>query len=280
MKSILKRYSPTTPSNRFRVSVLCETKQSMSPEKSLCAPKNKSGGRNRDGRITVRHIGGGAKQKYRIINFRKNRFDQIANVIDIQYDPNRNVPLCLIEYSDKKREYMIRPHGVSVGDQVVSSDICDVKAGNTMRIKNIPVGTFVHNVELKPLGGAKIARSAGNYVQIYGRQGFNIIVKMPSHEVRLINENCFATVGQVANADYRNVVIGSAGRARHLGIRPTVRGVAMNPVDHPLGGGEGKTSGGRHPVSPWGKNCKGLKTRKNKYSNRFIVSSRSRFKKK
>ncbi len=243
------------------------------PEKSLLSPLKKTGGRNNLGRISTRHIGGGHKRRYRIIDFKRDKFDIPGKVYGIEYDPNRSANLALIHYVDGEKRYILAPLGIKVGDIIVSSKKSDteIKEGNALPLKFIPVGTFVHNVEMKSGKGGQIARSAGNYAQLVAKEGNYGHVRMPSGEVRLINLSCMATVGQVGNLDHENITVGKAGKPRWLGIRPTVRGTAMNPVDHPLGGGEGRSKGGRHPCSPWGQLSKGLKTRRNKRTDKFIV---------
>lgn len=244
------------------------------PEKRLLAKRSSTGGRNNQGRITCRHHGGGHKRKYRIVDFRRDKTGVPAKVAAIEYDPNRSARLALLHYVDGEKRYILWPHGLSVGDTVVSGPEADIKPGNALPIRSIPVGTMVHNVELKIGKGGQLARSAGSVVQILAKEGQYAHLRLRSGEVRLIHRDCMATVGQVGNLDHEQVSIGKAGRSRWLGIRPTVRGVAMNPVDHPLGGGEGKSSGGRHPCTPWGKPTKGYKTRGTKPSDRYIVKRR------
>ncbi|MDR2007483.1 MAG: 50S ribosomal protein L2 [Alphaproteobacteria bacterium] len=272
----LKHYNPTTPGQRGLVLVERKDIWKGKPEKSLTVGLKKSGGRNNHGRITVRHIGGGHKQKYRLIDFRRNKFDATATVERIEYDPNRTAFIALVNYEDGEKSYILAPNGLSAGDKVVSSANADIKVGNTIPLINIPVGTIVHNVEMKPGKGGQLARSAGAYVQIIGKDRDYVQLRLNSGEIRLINSGCLATIGAVANSDHRNINYGKAGRKRWLGVRPTVRGTAMNPVDHPHGGGQGKTSGGRHPVTPWGKPTKGKKTRSNKRTNQFIVRRRGK----
>jgi large subunit ribosomal protein L2 len=273
----IRKYKPTTPGRRgSSVADFAEITRST-PEKSLLRPLPKTGGRNNQGRITTRHIGGGHKRQYRVIDFRRDDKDGInARVAHIEYDPNRTARIALVTYADGEKRYILHPIGLKVGDPVMSSENADILPGNCLPLKNIPLGTMIHNVELKPGKGGQIARSAGSAVQLVAKEGSYASVKMPSGEIRLINIACFATIGQVGNIDHENVSIGKAGRSRWLGKRPHVRGVAMNPVDHPLGGGEGKTSGGRHPVSPWGQPTKGYKTRRNKSTDRFIVTRRKK----
>src|SRR5581483_9272728 len=229
---------------------------------------------NNTGKLSVRHHGGGHKQKLRVIDFKRDKHDIPGTVATIEYDPNRSSRIALINYADGEKRYILQPAGLKVGDKIISSETADILLGNALPLKNIPLGTMLHNVELRPGKGGQIARSAGSSVQLVAKEGEYASVKMPSGEIRKINMECFATIGQVGNLDHENVSIGKAGRSRWLGKRPHVRGVAMNPVDHPLGGGEGKTSGGRHPGSPWGLPTKGYKTRNNKVSQRFIVQRR------
>lgn len=272
----LKHYNPVTPGQRGLVLVERKDIWKGKPEKSLTVGLKKSGGRNNTGRITVRHIGGGHKKRYRLVDFRRNKFDVTAQVERIEYDPNRTSFIALVSYQDGEKSYILAPAGLSVGDKIISSTNADIKTGNTIPLINIPVGTIVHNVEMKPGKGGQIARSAGSYVQIVGKDRDYVQLRLSSGEIRLINSSCLATIGTVSNSDHRNINYGKAGRKRWLGVRPTVRGTAMNPVDHPHGGGQGKTSGGRHPVTPWGKPTKGKKTRTNKQTNKFIVRRRGK----
>ncbi len=240
----------------------------------------KAAGRNVSGRITMRHQGGGHKRHYRVIDFKRDKYDVPAKVLSIEYDPNRSARIALVEYSDGERRYIIVPLGVEVGSEIISGSKGEIKPGNALPIRNIPPATAIYNVELKSGQGGVFARSAGNYALIVAKEGEFAHVKLPSGEIRLIGLDCFATIGQASNVDHDSISLGKAGRSRWLGRRPTTRGVAMNPVDHPLGGGEGKASGGRHPVSPWGKPTKGFKTRKKmKYSSRFIIKRREKKKK-
>ena len=272
----VKSFKPTSPGRRFySVSDFAEITTDV-PEKSLVEKQTSTGGRNNRGRITSRFRGGGHKQRYRLIDFKRHKIGVPATVATIEYDPNRTARIALITYADGEKRYILHPLGLKVGDSVMSGENCDILPGNCLPLKNIPLGTMIHNVELKPGKGGQIARSAGAAVQLVAKEGFYASVKMPSGEIRLINVECLATVGQVGNIDHENVSIGKAGRNRWLGKRPHVRGVAMNPVDHPLGGGEGKTSGGRHPVSPWGMPTKGYKTRNKKSTDRFIVQRRKK----
>jgi large subunit ribosomal protein L2 len=251
--------------------VTCST-----PEKSLLAPLSKSGGRNNNGRITKRHTGGGHKRKYRIVDFRRDKKEVPANVATIEYDPNRSARIALLHYADGEKRYILAPNGLSVGDQVVASESADIKPGNAMSIRSIPLGTWVHNIELKIGRGGQLARSAGAYASIAAKEGRYAQLRLPSGEVRLVLQECLATIGQVGNLDFEKIKLGKAGRSRWLGRRPQSRGVAMNPVDHPHGGGEGKSSGGRHPVTPWGVPTKGYKTRSNKRTDKFIVRRRNK----
>ena len=270
----IKKFRPITPSQREMVVVTGDiTKGARSP-KALLSPKKKHAGRNSQGVITTRHHGGGVKQKYRLIDFKRNKVEIPATVKTIEHDPNRTCNIALICYADGEKTYIIAPVGLKVGDVVISSDNADIKAGNSKLLKDIPVGTLVHNVELNPGAGGQIARSAGSYVQVMAKEGEVALLRMPSGELRRVKSNCRATIGQVGNLDHEKVNRGKAGITRKLGIRPTVRGVSMNPVDHRMGGGEGRTSGGRHPVTPWGLQTRGYKTRKNKRTNKFIVKRR------
>ncbi|MDY6845101.1 MAG: 50S ribosomal protein L2 [Thermodesulfobacteriota bacterium] len=270
----VKKYKPTSPGRRFQTVSDFEEITKKKPEKSLLRPLPKTGGRNMYGRITSRHIGGGHKRMYRIIDFKRDKRGIPAKVISIEYDPNRSARIALLSYLDGEKRYIIAPFDIKVGDMVESGKHADIKSGNTLPLREIPVGTFVHNVELKVGKGGQLARSAGSYGQILAKEGKYVHFKLPSGEVRLIFHDCYATIGQVGNIEKENISLGKAGRSRWLGKRPKVRGVAMNPVDHPLGGGEGKSSGGRHPVTPWGVPTKGYKTRKAKDSDKYIVKKR------
>ncbi len=271
----LKLYNPTSPSQRQLITVDRSQLWSGAPEKKLVEGLNKTGGRNNRGRITCRHIGGGHKRKYRIVDFLRNKRDVFATVERLEYDPNRTAFIALIQYDDGEKSYIIAPQRLVVGDRVIAGSKTDIKPGNAMPIKNIPVGTIVHNVELKPGKGAQLGRSAGSYIQLVGKDQGYAQVKLRSGELRLVHEDCMASIGAVSNPDHQNTNDGKAGRTRWKGTRPTVRGVAMNPVDHPHGGGEGRTSGGRHPVTPWGKCTKGAKTRsRKKVSSKYIIRSR------
>ena len=267
---------PTTPGNRFSTRSDFEHITTSEPEKKLTKALRKSGGRNNNGRITVRHRGGGHRRRYRIIDFKRDKTDITAKVATIEYDPNRSANIALLHYVDGEKRYVLAPFGLKIGDQLVSSSAAELKIGNALCLKNIPTGLIVHNIEMHPGKGAQLVRSAGTGAQIMAHDdsGFTTI-KLPSGEVRLINSSCYAVVGEVGNRSHEQIVSGKAGRSRWLGRRPKVRGVAMNPVDHPMGGGEGKSSGGRHPCTPWGKPTKGYKTRKkNKKSNALIVKRR------
>ena len=266
---------PTSPGNRFSTRSDFEHITTSQPEKKLTRALRKSGGRNNNGRITVRRRGGGHKRRYRVIDFKRDKFDIPAKVATIEYDPNRSANIALLYYSDGEKRYILAPQDLQVGDKLVSSSSAELKVGNALCLKNIPTGLTVHNIEMYPGKGAQLVRSAGTGAQIMAHdEGFSSI-KLPSGEVRLINSNCYAVVGEVGNKSHEQIVSGKAGRTRWLGRRPKVRGVAMNPVDHPMGGGEGKSSGGRHPCTPWGKPTKGYKTRKkNKKSNALIIKRR------
>ena len=267
----LKKYNPITPGLRQLIQVDRSELWKGKPVKALTEGLKKTGGRNNKGRITTRHIGGGHARRYRIIDFKRRKFGMEAVVERLEYDPNRTSFIALVKYTDGQQAYIIAPQRLQKGDVVIAGEKVDVKPGNAMMLKNIPVGTIVHNVEMKPGKGGQIARSAGTYVQIAGRDSGVVQIKLSSGELRTVPQDCLATIGAVSNADHMNTVIGKAGRNRWKGIRPTVRGVVMNPVDHPHGGGEGKSSGGRHPVTPWGKGTKGTKTRNNKRTDRSII---------
>ncbi len=275
----IRKYKPTTPGRRgSSVADFVELTRST-PEKSLLVPSLKTGGRNNTGRITTRHIGGGHKQAYRLIDFKRYDKDGVpAKVAHIEYDPNRTARIALLHFADGEKRYIIAPQGLGQGQQVEAGEGADIKPGNNLPLRNIPVGTTIHAVELRPGGGAKLARSAGSSIQLVAREGKNATLRMPSGEMRLVDVRCRATVGEVGNAEQSNINWGKAGRNRWKGIRPTVRGVVMNPIDHPHGGGEGKTSGGRHPVSPWGQ-AEGRTRDKNKASSRMIVRRRKSGKK-
>jgi large subunit ribosomal protein L2 len=270
----LKTFKPTTPSQRQLVIVDRSELWKGEPVKALTEGLRKHGGRNNTGRITLRHRGGGAKRRYRIVDFKRGKDDVSATVERLEYDPNRTAFIALIRYEDGEHAYILAPQRLQPGDKVVSGERTDIKPGNAMQLKNVPVGTIVHNVELKPGRGGQMARAAGTYVQLVGRDAGLALLRMASGEVRMVRTECMATIGAVSNPDQQNVSIGKAGRNRWLGKKPSVRGVAMNPVDHPHGGGEGRTSGGRHPVTPWGKSTKGKKTRHNKKTDGMILRRR------
>jgi large subunit ribosomal protein L2 len=270
----LIKHNPITNASRQYVSVARNELWKGKPEKTLTEGAKRTGGRNNYGNITTRHIGGGHKRRYRLVDFRRAKLDVAANVERIEFDPNRSAYIALIVYADGEKSYILAPQKLQVGDTVIAGETADIKPGNALPLKNIPVGTNLHNVELRPGSGGQIARSAGSYVQLIGKDAGYALVKLRSGEVRMIKAECMATIGAVSNPDHQNRSIGKAGRNRWAGKRPTVRGVAMNPVDHPHGGGEGKTSGGRHPVTPWGKATKGKKTRVKKNSDKFIVRRR------
>jgi len=270
----LKQFNPTSPGRRSLVLVDKSELHKGRPEKTLVQGLTGKGGRSNNGRVTVRFRGGGAKKLYRTIDFKRRKFDVPASVERLEYDPNRTAFIALIKYEDGELSYIIAPQRLRAGDSVVAGEKVDVKPGNAMPLRAMPVGTIIHNVELKPLKGAQMARSAGTYAQLVGRDAGYAQIRLGSGELRMVLDTCMATVGAVSNADHMNESLGKAGRVRHMGFRPHVRGVAMNPVDHPHGGGEGKTSGGRHPVTPWGKPTKGRKTRVNKATDKFIIRSR------
>jgi large subunit ribosomal protein L2 len=270
----IRKYKPTSSGQRFQTVQVFDEITSAEPYKPLTEPMRKSGGRNNHGELTSWWRGGGHKRNYRIIDFKRDKHDITAKVSTIEYDPNRSSRIALLTYADGEKRYILQPAGIKVGDQIVAGPHVDILPGNALPLKNIPVGTQIHNVELKPGKGGQLARSAGASVQLVAKDGGYATVRMPSSEVRLINAECYATIGSVGNADHENISVGKAGRNRWLGWKPHNRGVAMNPVDHPLGGGEGKTSGGRHPVSPWGMPTKGYKTRNRKATDRFIVTRR------
>ena len=270
----LKSFKPITPSQRQLVIVDRSELHKGGPVKALTEGLTKSGGRNNYGRITARRMGGGHKRRYRVVDFKRRKFDVAATVERLEYDPNRTAFIALIRYDDGELSYILAPQRLKAGDKVVSGGKADIKPGNAMPLKSIPVGTIVHNVELKSGAGGKMARAAGSYVQLVGRDAGYALLRLGSGEVRMVRGECMATVGAVSNPDQQNINLGKAGRNRWLGRRPAVRGVAMNPIDHPHGGGEGRTSGGRHPVSPWGKPTKGKKTRNNKRTDKFIARSR------
>jgi large subunit ribosomal protein L2 len=273
--AIVKR-KPTSPGRRFVVSIVNDELHKGAPHKALLEKKSKNGGRNNNGRITTRHIGGGHKQHYRVIDFKRRKDGIPAEVERLEYDPNRTAHIALLKYSDGERRYVIAPRGVKAGDVLQSGDSAPIKVGNTLPLRNIPVGSVIHCIELKPGKGAQVARSAGASVQLVAREGQYATLRLRSGEMRKVLSECRATLGEVSNSEHSLRKLGKAGAARWRGVRPTVRGVAMNPVDHPHGGGEGRTSGGRHPVSPWGMPTKGYKTRKNKRTDKLIVRRRGK----
>ena len=271
-----KKYKPTSPGIRYQTHPSFDEITSTKPEKSLTRGKMKTGGRNSAGRVTSRFIGGGHKQKYREIDFRRDKHGVPGKVASIEYDPNRSARIALINYADGEKRYILAPEGLHVGQTITAGPGSDIVTGNAMPLSDMPIGTIVHNVELKEGKGGQMVRSAGASAQLMAREGEMATLRLPSGEIRKVHVRCYATVGQVGNLEHENTSIGKAGRTRHLGRRPHNRGVSMNPVDHPMGGGEGKTSGGRHPVSPWGTPAKGYKTRSNKRTNKFIVRRRSK----
>ena len=273
----LVRTKPTSPARRFVVKVVNKDLHKGAPVRALTESKNKSGGRNNNGRITTRHVGGGHKQRYRVVDFKRDKDDIPATVERLEYDPNRSANLALLLYKDGERRYVIAPKGVNAGDALISGASAPIKAGNTLPLSNIPIGTQIHCIEMKPGKGAQIARSAGTSAQLLAREGIYVTIRLRSGEMRKIHVNCKATIGEVGNSEHGLRSLGKAGATRWKGVRPTVRGVVMNPVDHPHGGGEGRTSGGRHPVSPWGMPTKGYRTRSNKRTDNMIV--RRRYKK-
>ena len=268
----IKKFRPTSPGKRFQTVSTFEEVTSFTPERSLLLPIKKTGGRNCYGRITAWHRGGGRKRKYRLVDFKRDKKEILARVASIEYDPNRSARIALLCYADGEKRYILAPNQLKVGDQVISSPTADIKPGNALPLRNIPTGTLIHNIELKVGKGGQIVRSAGGYGQLMAKEGKYTHIKLPSGEVRLVLQDCYATIGQVSNLEHENISLGKAGRKRWLGRRPVVRGVAMNPVDHPLGGGEGKSSGGRHPCTPWGVLEK--KTRKNKNTDKYILKRR------
>ncbi|MDR3668198.1 MAG: 50S ribosomal protein L2 [Ignavibacteriaceae bacterium] len=271
----INKLKPVTPGTRFRSNSSFDEITKTTPEKSLTVYLTKSGGRNNHGRVTARHRGGGHKRQYRIIDFNRDKHGIPAKVFSIEYDPNRTSRIALLHYSDGEKRYILAPEGLKVGDKLNSGPGSEIIVGNALPLKEMPLGSFVHNVELKPGKGGQLGRSAGTSLQVMAKEGDHAQLKMPSGEIRLVRLVCMATYGVVGNSEQENISLGKAGRSRWLGVRPHVRGVAMNPVDHPMGGGEGKTSGGGHPVSPWGQKAKGLKTRiHKKQSNKFIIKRR------
>ena len=272
----IKTYRPYTKTRRYQTTLGFEELTTSKPHKALLEPKDRISGRNNQGRITIRHRGGGHKRHYRAIDFKRDKVGIEARVATVEYDPNRSAFISLLHYVDGEKRYILYPQGLKVGDKVVSGPESDIVVGNSLPLKNIPLGTMLHNLELRPGKGGQLVRSAGGSAQLVAKEEDYAQVRLPSGEVRRLHVDCTATVGQVGNLDHENVTVGKAGRKRWKGIRPTVRGVAMNPVDHPLGGGEGKTSGGRNPVTPWGKPTRGYKTRRNKQTDRFIVRRREK----
>ena len=274
---LLKKFKPTTPTQRYKVVPTFKEYGEWEAEKSLVKKIKKTGGRNNNGRITVRHRGGGHKRRYRLIDFKRDKHNIPARVHSIQYDPNRTSSIALLYYADGEKRYILAPNGLKVNDKVMSGPESEIRVGNALPLEKIPVGTFIHNVEMKKGKGGQISRSAGTAAQLVAKEGSNGTIKLPSGEMRLVRLECYATIGQIGNLEHENISFGKAGRSRWLGRRPKVRGVAMNPVDHPMGGGEGKSSGGRHPCSPWGWITKGYKTRKkNKPSDKFIIRRRKK----
>ena len=272
----IKTMKPTTPARRYQTYSTFEEITSTEPEKSLTKPAKKPGGRNNAGRMTSRHRGGGHKRKYRVVDFRREKTDIPAKVKTIEYDPNRSARIALVSYADGEKRYIVAPADLKVGDPVITSAAADIKPGNAMALRNVPLGSLIHNIELRPGKGAQMVRSAGTYAQLMAKEGAYAQVRLPSGEVRKVHIECKATIGQVGNVTHEGVSIGKAGRTRWLGQKPRVRGVAMNPIDHPMGGGEGKTSGGRHPCTPWGVPTKGYKTRKNKTTDKYIIKKRDK----
>ncbi|MBR1977631.1 50S ribosomal protein L2 [bacterium] len=271
-----RKINPTSPGQRGMTRADYSDITTMTPEKSLLAPLRKTGGRNNTGRITTRHIGGGHKQQYRVIDFKRNKFGIIGFVKTVEYDPSRNVRISLVVYADGEKRYILTPEGLKVGDTIVSGVDADIKVGNALPLENIPLGTIVHNVELTPGCGAKMVRTAGASAQLMAKEGDYVTLKLPSSEMRMVRKECIATIGVLGNSEFKNLKTGKAGRTRHLGIKPTVRGVTMNPCDHPHGGGEGKTGPGGHPKTPWGKPALGAKTRDSKKKSNDLIVRRRR----
>jgi large subunit ribosomal protein L2 len=272
----IKTMKPTSPARRYQTYSTFEEITAVEPEKSLTKPVKRTGGRNNLGRLTSRHRGGGHKRKYRVVDFRREKTDIPAKVKTIEYDPNRSARIALVSYADGEKRYIVAPVDLKVGDPIITSASADIKPGNAMSLRNVPLGSHIHNIELRPGKGAQMVRSAGTYAQLMAKEGDYAQVRLPSGEVRKIFIECKATIGQVGNVTHEGISIGKAGRNRWLGKKPHVRGVAMNPVDHPMGGGEGKTSGGRHPCTPWGVPTKGYKTRKNKTTDKYIIKKRDK----
>jgi len=272
----IKSYRPTSPAIRFRTTLVDDDLSAARPLKRLTEPKTRISGRDNKGHLQVRHRGGGHKRLYRVIDLRRDKRDIPARVAALEYDPNRSARIALLSYADGEKRYILAPNGLTLGSTIIAGEHADILVGNALPLKNIPLGTMIHNIEVRKGKGGQLARAAGVAAQLLAKEGSYAQLKMPSGETRMVHMDCYATVGQVGNLDHENVSIGKAGRTRWLGRRPTVRGVAMNPIDHPHGGGEGKTSGGRNPVSPWGLPTKGFKTRNNKRTQRFIVKHRGR----
>jgi len=272
----IKTYRPYTETRRFQTGLTFEEVTGAKPHKPLLEPKTRISGRNNHGELTIWHRGGGHKRHYRVVDFKRDKMGIPARVATIEYDPNRSAFIALLHYADGEKRYILAPSGLKVGDKVVSGPEADIVTGNALPLKSIPAGTLIHNIELRPGKGGQMVRSAGSSAQLLAKEGEYAQIRLPSGEVRKVLMDCVATIGQVGNLEHENISIGKAGRKRWMGIRPTVRGVAMNPVDHPLGGGEGKTSGGRHPVTPWGQPTRGYKTRNNKLTERFIVKHREK----
>jgi len=272
----IKTYRPYTETRRFQTGLTFEELSKVPPYKPLLEPKSRISGRNNQGELTIWHRGGGHKRHYRVVDFKRDKMGIPARVATIEYDPNRSAFIALLHYADGEKRYILAPSGLKVGDKVVSGPEADIVTGNALPLKSIPAGTLIHNIELRPGKGGQMVRSAGSSAQLLAKEGEYAQIRLPSGEVRKVLMDCVATIGQVGNLEHENISIGKAGRKRWMGIRPTVRGVAMNPVDHPLGGGEGKTSGGRHPVTPWGQPTRGYKTRNNKRTERFIVKHREK----
>jgi len=272
----IKTYRPYTETRRFQTGLTFQEISSARPYKPLLEPKTRISGRNNHGELTIWHRGGGHKRHYRVVDFKRDKMGVPARVATIEYDPNRSAFVALLHYADGEKRYILAPSGLKVGDKVVSGPEADIVTGNALPLKSIPAGTLIHNIELRPGKGGQMVRSAGSSAQLLAKEGEYAQIRLPSGEVRKVLMDCVATIGQVGNLEHENISIGKAGRKRWMGIRPTVRGVAMNPVDHPLGGGEGKTSGGRHPVTPWGQPTRGYKTRNNKLTERFIVKHREK----
>jgi large subunit ribosomal protein L2 len=272
----IKTYRPYTETRRFQTGLTFEELSKVPPHKPLLEPKSRISGRNNHGELTIWHRGGGHKRHYRVVDFKRDKMGIPARVASIEYDPNRSAFIALLHYADGEKRYILAPTGLKVGDKVVSGPEADIVTGNALPLRSIPAGTLIHNIELRPGKGGQMVRSAGSSAQLLAKEGEYAQIRLPSGEVRKVLMDCVATIGQVGNLEHENISIGKAGRKRWMGIRPTVRGVAMNPVDHPLGGGEGKTSGGRNPVTPWGQPTRGYKTRNNKLTERFIVRHREK----